>query len=163
MAHDYKRIIESLLCMTVANGCTPDEARKARAKAEELSSKYHIPIETPKPKAGVFTGRSPRSTNPFYGFNMGDVQDAIRRAAAEALRRQRQEEDLRRQRERRSFKTVGEACVFYARPGWVNSKTKKPLSNEEIAILVRRHFPDARTTARTVASYKSRAKRDGTL
>lgn len=164
MAHDPRRIIEALLSKTVANGCTPGEAASARQKAEELARRHGIDISPPK------------TTKPNSRFRdsytMDDVAEAMRRGFGpqfqEAMRqaaRRAAEQAFRQRQEQRvpDFKTVGECCEFYCRPGWVNSKTKRPLSNAEIAILVRCHFPHAHTTAKTVASYKSRAKREGRL
>lgn len=167
MARDPRETVRSLLRMTVRNGCSEAEARTARERAEAIARANGLRLEDledrPQPQ---------RRTGPVFGAGidedmlaraMAQMREAFRHAAHKAAREQAHQDQMRRDREARSFKTVGEACVFYSRPGWINSKTKKPLTNEEVAILVRRHFPDARTTAKTVASYKSRAKRDGLL
>lgn len=151
-----RKIIEALLAKTVANGCTPHEAESAGSKAKELMGKYGLsPSDFEKPK--------PRE--PFFRSGMSDdiFNDMFRRAAEQAARKAAQEWARRKAQQAKpknvpEFKTVKDAVLFYLNPGWINSKTKKPLSNADIANLVRRSFPNAKTTAQSVAWYRNKRK-----
>jgi hypothetical protein len=170
MSRDPKETIRSLLRMTVGNGCTVEEARSARNRAEAVAERHGLRVADYEEKA------PPPRTEPRFrgGYSMNDVAEAMRRGFGPQFqekmreaRRRAHEEAARKKREQewasRKFDSVGDCIREYLRPQWRNRQTQKPLTNGEIASLVRHHFPEARTTAKTVASYRCRAKKDGVL
>ena len=134
-----RAIVAALLKKTTANGCTPEEARTARAKAEEIAAKYGVPL----------TDAPPRD----------DWDAAVRRAAERAAARAREAAEAA-ERERLSKLSVEELVWTLL---LANRKREKPLSNDKIAAVARKLKPGTKTSADSVAWYKSQFKKRGWL
>lgn len=179
-----RRIIDALLLKTEANGCTPSEAQAARAKAEEMAKKYGLTLETPKTVHRTVTvdpeafarnwaaRHAAQQAEAMHAKAKAMAEEAARRKAAAAeAERKRYEDMMARNREKRTqaekkvkeqpktrahtgmhFSSIGEAARWYLR---FNSH----LSHGEIAAKVREHFPNAKTSAESVAWYASKMRK----
>lgn len=163
MARDPHETLRSLRRMTVANGCTEGEADNAKRMAEGLCTKLGLPLDF-----GVV-----REVTVPKARNSSSFDDMVRRAAAKAredlikkmqedlLKRQRAQTEAKRDPNRRTdFSSVRECAEFYMNRRWIDRKTQKPLSNAQVAALVR-EIMKSKTTAASVAWYRAQAKKGG--
>ncbi len=164
MARDPMTIIRALEAKTVANGCTPDEALSAKAKATEMRAKYGIA----EPKAEA---PSPKFNRAYQDEAINEVAEAMRRWAREEFIRKAQEslkrgqeaaakvkaeQPKKKEEPKQSFKSIGECAEFYIRH--IDGNTYQWVANK-----VREHFPDAKTSAASIAWYANKMKKDGRL
>lgn len=161
MARDPREVIAALRAKTVANGCTPEEAATAKAKADELCDKYGIPKADRMHAKGRFTFTFDEGV---YAGMWEELRRATQRAAEAEMRRRAKEEQERRTRQARKtdFKTVRECTEYYLNPKWTDRTTGKAPTNEKIARVVSA-IMGSQTTAASVAWYRNRMKKEGRL
>lgn len=176
MARDPREIITALLSKTVANGCTPEEAKTARAKAEELSTKYGIPLQTARPRAQArphvyqdeyrsfdeemlrrMQERMQREFGPGFKFNFG--AEGFMHSAGFKARQQGKTQEQKAKVPK--FASIRECAEYWLDPKWTRKHDGKRLSHSDVANLVRRSFPDARTSAASVGWYASQMNKAG--
>lgn len=176
MACDPRDVIAALRSKTVARGCTPQEAATAQAKADELCEKYGVPKdfgkEAPRAKQDGFRHTDHPDGSRSYDFGFGATDDFLREAMRHAAEMARQQANRQRSRqsgreealrkEHAKYKSVRECAEFYLRPGWRNKATGKPLSNAEVAGIVRT-IMGSKTSAASVAWYKVQMRKEGQL
>jgi len=185
MARDPREVISALRSKTVARGCTPEEAASAKAKADELCEKYGIPKDfgaerprTEKPQGGTHRsddGRfwefkvDPSFTDFANGYD-SFFEEMVRRAAEEMARRAAEEMRNRTKGQTKGkhpekFDSIKDCVEHLFHPRWRRTKDGQqvPLSNADIAILVRKWFPNANTSPESVAWYRSKMRKEGRL
>jgi len=158
---DPRRIIEALLSKTVANGCTPEEAASSLAKARELSEKYGVPLEQPRPT--TFTFR----VDPDFAANVDEMLRRAMREAVKEMQRRRAAQGRSGKKpgddqyKRESYKTVRDCAEHFLHPRW-RTRDDKPLTNRQVAEVVR-GIMGSETTEASVAWYRNRMKKEGRL
>lgn len=132
MARDHRSVITSLLLKTMSRGATAEEERSARAKAEELSAKYGVPLADCTPPDPSLRARASRAyerakeTASSFEWTVG--------------------------------RSIAEICEILIVRNHTLEKRKR-WSNEKIASFVRHLRPGARTSATSVAWYASQMRK----
>ena len=178
--------VHALLRMTVARGCTAEEERTAKAQAEAIIAKYNLDRAQFANVQEPVRSRASRTQawDDLYEYMRRAAAEAEERERAyrvrreEEQRRRRQEEEARARAEaerkaRESAQTTDgwekkyEQARDYSRPRMGHSVGKEAVellkrhpdwSNAQIADEVRARCPGAKTTAASVAWYRSKMR-----
>ena len=140
-------IVRALLAKTVANGCTPQEAASAKAKAEEMMVAHGITMEqaTSVPfSLDEFLRRAAQQPDAYASTAI--LREGLRRAAETA-----------RHREQMAWPNPG--TIAYA--AWRLLKAPECLSYTRVLLEINRQFPYAETSTASLRYYETKMRKAG--
>lgn len=155
---DPRTTLDSLLRMATDGRGNPHEEANALAAARRLAERHgltHVVEEALRPRP-----------KPFFKSGSKAQFDEMARQAAQRMWEQAAAHERANQRKwhgpsPKTFSSIKDAAEEYLKPTW--RKNGKKLTNADVAELVRRHFPNAKTSAASVAWYRNRMKQEGRL